>query len=58
MPTSAAHAILDAVHFASRHDVRSLRQLVLRAPETLSTELVLRILLTYLPEATEPASYV
>ncbi len=53
-----ARIILEAVHLASAAEIPTLHQLVAREPETLQLELVLRILLTYLPESTEPTCYV
>ncbi|KAL8719054.1 MAG: hypothetical protein Q9225_003888 [Loekoesia sp. 1 TL-2023] len=52
-----ARIILEAVHLASALEVPSLHQLIAREPETLQLELVLRIILTYLPESTEPSLY-
>ncbi|KAL8869149.1 MAG: hypothetical protein Q9174_004485 [Haloplaca sp. 1 TL-2023] len=52
-----ARVILEAVHFASSAEPASLQQLAAREPEVLQFELVLRIILTYLPESTEPDLY-
>ena len=52
-----AHLILAAVRHASNADIPALRQL-LEWPDALKLELTLRILLTFLPEGTEPALYV
>ncbi|KAL8966864.1 MAG: hypothetical protein Q9183_003179, partial [Haloplaca sp. 2 TL-2023] len=52
-----ARIILEGVHFASSAEPASLQQLTAREPEVLQLELVLRILLTYLPESTEPELY-
>ena len=49
--------ILAAVRHASNADIPALRQLLQR-PDALSLELTLRILLTFLPEGTEPGLYV
>ena len=49
--------ILVAVRHASNADIPALRQL-LEWPNTLKLELTLRILLTFLPEGTEPDLYV
>ncbi|CAF9937364.1 MAG: hypothetical protein ALECFALPRED_007186 [Alectoria fallacina] len=49
--------ILAAVRHASNADIPALRQL-LEWPNTLKLELTLRILLTFLPEGTEPGLYV
>ncbi|KAL8931899.1 MAG: hypothetical protein Q9211_006662, partial [Gyalolechia sp. 1 TL-2023] len=53
-----ARIILEAVHLASALEVPSLHQLIAREPEILPLELVLRIILTYLPESTEPTLYI
>ena len=58
MPDSKAHIVLNAVQFATEADIASLAQLISNEPTTLQLELVLRILLTYLPESTEPPHYV
>ena len=55
---SQAHVLLDAVQFTIDAHVPSLRPLIVANPDTLTPELVLRIILTYLPESTEPANYV
>lgn len=52
-----AHVLLDAVQLAVDADVLALRQLVGRNADNLKPELVLRIILTYLPESTEPSKY-
>ncbi|KAL8935578.1 MAG: hypothetical protein Q9216_005359, partial [Gyalolechia sp. 2 TL-2023] len=52
-----ARIILEAVHLASAVEVSSLHQLIAREAETLQLELVLRIILTYLPESTSPNLY-
>lgn len=57
MVSSAAHIILDAVQLASEAEIKGLRQLTARHPDILKLEIVLRILLTYLPESLEPAFY-
>ena len=54
---SPAHLILKAVHLASDADIPAFRLLLATAAETLPLDLVLRILLTYLPEGTEPSLY-
>lgn len=54
---SRAHVILSAVQIATAADIRKLRQLTARHPDVLKLELLLRILLTYLPESVEPTSY-
>ena len=52
-----AHLILAAVRHASNADIPALRQL-LEWPDALKLELTLRILITFLPEGTEPVLYV
>ena len=54
---SRAHVVLKAVWHATNANIPSLRHLRARHPDTLKLELTLRILLTYLPEGTEPALY-
>ena len=54
---SRAQVILSAVQLATDADIRKLRQLTARHPDVLQLELLLRILLTYLPESVEPGSY-
>ena len=51
-----AHLILAAVRHASNADIPALRQL-LECPDALKLEITLRILLTFLPEGTEPRLY-
>ena len=55
--TTPAHAILEAVRLATDADIDSLRQIVVGEAHTLKLDLVFRILLTYLPESTEPSVY-
>ena len=52
-----AHLILDAVQFATEADLTALGQLTANSPETLRPELILRIVLTFLPENVEPNNY-
>lgn len=52
-----ARVILQAVKLSSDAQIPSIRQLIVRHPDILKLELVLRILLTYLPESIEPESY-
>ena len=54
---SRAHVVLEAVWHATNANIHSLRHLRARHPDALKLELTLRILLTYLPEGTEPALY-
>ncbi|KAL4811457.1 Sec39 domain-containing protein [Aspergillus unguis] len=56
-PLSGAHAILLAAHFCAASDPSLLPDLQVRFPATLTTERLLRIILTFLPESTEPKSY-
>ncbi|KAL8664421.1 MAG: hypothetical protein Q9202_003111 [Teloschistes flavicans] len=53
-----ARILLKAVDLAILAEVASLQQLVARESDILSLDLVLRILLTYLPESTDPALYI
>ncbi len=53
-----AKVVLLAVHYAANVDIRALRILTALYRTVLKPDLVLRILLTYLPESTEPALYV
>lgn len=54
---SPAKLVLLAVEYAKQSDVDSLHQLVIRNDTVFQTELVLRILLTFLPETTPPHAY-
>ena len=53
-----ARIILRAVQLATDADVPKLSQLIAQQTQILKLELILRILLTYLPESTDPALYV
>ena len=55
--TTPAHAILETVRLAVDADIDALRQIVVGEADTLKLDLVFRILLTYLPESTEPSVY-
>ena len=57
MKLDPAHAILQAVRLAIDANIPALQSLVASHAGILKVELVLRILLTYLPESTDPASY-
>ena len=57
MAPSPAHVLLEAVKFAVQGDVRALRQLAGTNHSLLKLDLILRILLTYLPESIEPRAY-
>lgn len=54
---SAAQAILLAANFCASGNVTPLPQLRARFPARLSSERLLRIILTFLPESTEPQNY-
>lgn len=54
---STDQCILLAVHYASQADIPALHSFTPARPDALSSELVLRILLTYLPETLDPAVY-
>ncbi|KAL2821125.1 Sec39 domain-containing protein [Aspergillus granulosus] len=55
---SGAHTILLATYFCAKGNPSSLPQLQARSPATLTTERLLRIILTFLPESTEPKEYI
>ena len=55
---SPAKAVLLAVQLATKGQIPALRQLISLHRKTLHTELVLRILLTYLPESLDSSDYV
>lgn len=55
---SPAKAVLVAVQLASKSDISTLRTLVSQHRKTLHTELVLRILLSHLPESLDSSEYV
>lgn len=57
MKRSPAQIVLEAVRHVANSDVPALQCLVVHHVATLNLELVLRILLTYLPESAEPSSY-
>lgn len=54
---SGAHAILLATHWCAAANVSHLPQLQARFPTYLPSERLLRIILTFLPESTEPQRY-
>lgn len=54
----AAHLILEAVQLTLDAAIEPLRQLTTRHAGLLKLELILRILLTFLPESTDPSLYV
>lgn len=55
---SPAKVVLLAVQFASKSDISSLRSLLSLHRKTLRHELLLRILLSHLPESVSPSEYV
>ena len=55
---SDAHAILLATHLCAKGDVTDLPALQLHYPHCFPLERLLRIILTFLPESTEPSNYV
>ncbi|KAL9614709.1 MAG: hypothetical protein Q9167_000838 [Letrouitia subvulpina] len=55
--STRAHILLKATRFASTADVTALHLIIHQHSETLLPELVLRIILTYLPESTDPPNY-
>ena len=55
---SKAKCILLAVGYAVDSDITALQQLTASSPNKLSLDIILRILLTFLPESTEPSTYV
>ena len=55
---SPAKALLLAVQLATKSDISTLRTLVSKYQKTLRGDLVLRVLLTYLPESLEASEYV
>ena len=55
---SETQCVLLAVQYATESNIDSLRALTALREAELSFELLLKILLTYLPEGTEPAAYV
>ncbi|KAF1985283.1 secretory pathway Sec39 [Aulographum hederae CBS 113979] len=54
---SPAHCVLLAVHFATESNIAALRALTSSRSDALETDLILRILLTFLPESADPALY-
>jgi hypothetical protein len=54
---SPDQCVLLAVHYASSADIPALHSFTPSRPDALSSELVLRILLTYLPESLDPTAY-
>ncbi|TVY80519.1 Protein transport protein sec39 [Lachnellula suecica] len=56
--TSPAKVVLLAVQLARKADIPTLKTLIAQHPKPLHRELVLRILLSHLPETTESSKYV
>ena len=54
---TTAQCVLLTVHLASESNVKALHSFTPSRPDALNPELVLRILLTYLPEALDPREY-
>lgn len=54
---SDAHAVLLATHLCANGNLNGLQRLRAHFPSVLGVDLVLRIILTFLPESTEPAVY-
>ncbi|KAI0200988.1 Sec39 domain-containing protein [Astrocystis sublimbata] len=57
-PLSPPRVLLLAVHFATKSDIDSLGALVTHHPDVLRPELILRVLLTCLPETLPSSEYV
>lgn len=55
---SAAHYVLLAIHYANESNIAALRALTALRDADFDLELILKILLTYLPEGLEPSLYV
>ena len=55
--SSRARLVIDAVGFASSVEIPSFHRLIAQNPDALPLTIILRILLTYLPESTEPGLY-
>ncbi|OAK99256.1 secretory pathway Sec39 [Phaeosphaeriaceae sp. SRC1lsM3a] len=55
---SGPHCVLLAVHYATESNVQALRALTALRDSELPLELILSILLTYLPEESEPSTYI
>ena len=58
MAASPALLLLETVYYTTESDLESLRKLVGANGEVLNQEIVFRILLTFLPESTEPSIYI
>ncbi|KAI9737480.1 MAG: hypothetical protein M1834_009635 [Cirrosporium novae-zelandiae] len=55
---STTQVIICAVQYCIDANIPALQSLIARRPETLYHEFVLRLLLTFLPESTEPSLYI
>lgn len=56
-PLSKDHCVLLAVHYASESSINALKSLVSKQADLFESELILRILLTHLPESVDPSLY-
>lgn len=54
---SRTHVILQAAQLAASGEIRALRDLAAQRRDALSKDLILRVLLTFLPAGTEPEQY-
>ncbi|KAF2139568.1 uncharacterized protein K452DRAFT_254038 [Aplosporella prunicola CBS 121167] len=54
---SAAHCVLLATRYAAESNIDALRSLTLERPDAFDPKLILRIILSFLPESTEPSIY-
>src|ERR1700722_10950904 len=52
------HVLLLAAHYATEADISSVRDIAVTHPGVLSPELLLRCILTYVPETIDPERYV
>lgn len=53
-----AHIILEAVRLSTGAEITLLQQLIATNPTVLKPDIILRVLLSFLPESTDPVSYV
>src|SRR5579871_6115770 len=56
-PLSKDQCILLAVHYASESSINALKSLVSKQPDFFKPEIILCILLTYVPESVNPSLY-
>ncbi|KAH7049113.1 Sec39 domain-containing protein [Macrophomina phaseolina] len=54
---SPAHCVLLATHYAAESNVDAVRTLSLARPDAFAPDVLLRIILTFLPESAEPSAY-